>query len=101
MYFKQFQVCMSCGKSEGRNGGCECNVGVCHLAWTWHQLSFESLDNSDDVLPADGALCHLLAAVGAGAHVAALQHHAVNRRVHGFDVLFVLLLLLPEPPKNF
>ena len=22
------------------------NVGVCHLAWTWHQLSFESLDNS-------------------------------------------------------
>ena len=46
MYFKQFQVCMSCGKSEGRNGGCECNVGVCHLAWTWHQLSFESLDNS-------------------------------------------------------
>ena len=72
------------------------------MAWTWHQLSFESLDNSasrtlhyitilasgsldvispDDVLPADGALCHLFAAVGAGAHVTALQHHTVNLRM--------------------
>ena len=44
---------------------------------------YQELDDisPDDVLPADGALCHLLAAVGAGAHVAALQHHAVNLRM--------------------
>ena len=44
-------------------------------------LCFEDPDNSDDVLPADGALSQLLAAVGAGGHVAALQHDAVDGRV--------------------
>ena len=32
----------------------------------------------DNVLPTDGALCHLFAALSAGAHVTALQHHTVN-----------------------
>ena len=44
-------------------------------------LCFEDPDNSDDVLPADGALSQLLAAVGAGGHVAALQHDAIDGRV--------------------
>jgi len=46
-------------------------------------LSFESLDNPDHILSADGALGHLLATVGAGTHVATLQHHAVNLGEHG------------------
>jgi hypothetical protein len=41
-------------------------------------IEYKYIDIPDDVLPADGALRHLLAAVGAGAHVAALQHHAVD-----------------------
>lgn len=32
----------------------------------------------DDVLSTDWTFCHLLAAVGAGAHVPTLKHHAVD-----------------------
>ncbi len=44
-------------------------------------LGFKSPHNPDNVLPANGALCELLAAVGAGGHVAALEHHAIDSRV--------------------
>lgn len=48
------------------------------------------MHGSDHVLPADGALVHALAALGAGDHVAALQQNAVNGRVHA-DPTQVLL----------
>lgn len=48
------------------------------------------MHGSDHVLPADGALVHALAALGAGDHVAALQQNAVNGRVHA-DLTQVLL----------
>lgn len=40
------------------------------------------MDGSDDELAADGTLAHPLAALGARNHVAALQQHAVDGRVH-------------------
>lgn len=42
----------------------------------------EDVDGSDDELAADGTLAHPLAALGARNHVAALQQHAVDGRVH-------------------
>lgn len=48
------------------------------------------MHGSDHVLPADGALVHALAALGAGDHVATLQQNAVNGRVHA-DLTQVLL----------
>jgi len=45
-------------------------------------LSFESLDNSYNILSAYRTLCHLLATLRTGTHVPTLQHNTVNRRVH-------------------
>lgn len=45
-------------------------------------LGFEDVHGPHDVLPADRALVHPLAALGAGDHVAALQENAVDRGVH-------------------
>ena len=54
----------------------------------------EYFDDPDDVLSADGALVHELSASGAGAHVAALQHDAVHRRVHANLAQLVVLHLV-------
>jgi hypothetical protein len=35
----------------------------------------------DDILATDGTLCHLFSTVGAGTHVATLQHHAVDLNI--------------------
>lgn len=45
-------------------------------------LGLEDVHGPHDVLPADRALVHPLAALGAGDHVAALQENAVDRGVH-------------------
>jgi len=73
-------------------------------------LSFESLNNPYDILPAYWTLCHLLATLCAGTHVTTLQHHTVNWRVHadlaqgfivhGLYVAFIPLLLLPQSLHN-
>lgn len=62
-------------------------------------LGFEDVHGPHDVLPADGALAHPLAALGAGDHVAALQQHAVDHGVHAdpAQVVIVLVQLHPLP----
>lgn len=76
-----------------------------------HQyLGFECSDNPDDILPANRALRHLFSTVGAGAHVTALEHHAVNRGihayftdgvvVHGVQLLLASTILLPKAFNN-
>lgn len=45
-------------------------------------LGLEDMHGPDDVLPADRALAHPLATLGAGHHVAALQQNAVDHSVH-------------------
>lgn len=45
-------------------------------------LGLEDVHGPHDVLPADRALVHPLAALGAGDHVAALEEHAVDHGVH-------------------
>lgn len=62
-------------------------------------LGFEDVHGPHDVLPADGALAHPLAALGAGDHVAALQQHAVDHGVHAdpAQVVVVLVQLHPLP----
>lgn len=51
----------------------------------------KDVNGAHHILPADGALVHPLATLGAGDHVAALQQDTVNRRVHA-DLTQVLLL---------
>lgn len=44
-----------------------------------------------NILPADRALVHPLAALGAGNHVAALQENAVNRGIHADPAKVVIV----------
>lgn len=45
-------------------------------------LGLEEAHHAHNVLPADRTLAQYLAAAGARGHVAALQHHALDGRVH-------------------
>lgn len=46
-----------------------------------------------NVLSADGALTHPLAALGAGDHVAALQQDAVNHGVHADPTQVIVVVV--------
>lgn len=46
-----------------------------------------------NVLPADGALAHPLAALGAGHHVAALQQDAVDHCIHADPAQVVIVVV--------
>lgn len=56
-------------------------------------LRFEDVHGPHDVLSADGALAHPLAALGAGDHVAALQQDAVDDGVHADPTQVVVVVV--------
>ena len=53
-------------------------------------LGLEDVHGAHHVLPADGALVHAFATLGAGDHVAAFQQHTVYERIHA-DTTQVLI----------
>lgn len=57
------------------------------------RLRLKDMHSPHNVLPADGALAHPLAALGAGHHVAALQQHAVDHCIHADPAQVVIVVV--------
>lgn len=72
---------------------CRFVLGIHRVPHCGHASGPEDVHRPYHVLSADGALAHALAALAAGDHVATLQQHTVNGRVHA-DPTEVLLLAL-------
>lgn len=56
-------------------------------------LRFEHVHGPYNVLSADGALAHPLAALGASDHVAALQQDAVDHSIHADPTQVIIVVV--------